>query len=367
MFSAFSTAISQTIQNNWLSKGWFSRTLRPLSQLAEYFALRKRQSYLSGQKEQYKASVPIIVVGNIFIGGTGKTPLTLALVEALKERGYTPGIISRGYGAKLNNEAYFADLSISPSILPNQATPSTLSAFIGDEPSLLAKVAPIAVHPKRQQAIECLLKHRPDITVILSDDGLQHYAMARDIEIIVQDARGVGNGLMLPAGPLREPASRLNTVDFIVTNDTSLFEKTDDSCTPINSMQKPHQVYMQLALVEFENLKTGQKLSLQEFKTQFTQYPITAIAGIGHPQRFFQSLTQTGLTISQTQAFADHHPFSEEDFIAYNQSLVVMTSKDAVKCQHFAQQNWWIAHAKAQFKPVHFFDNLHQQLTQLTP
>lgn len=365
MFSTIATTVSQTIQKRWLSKGLFSSVLFPFSKLAEYFAQKKRQAYLSGQKQAYKAPVPVIVIGNIFIGGTGKTPLTLALVDALKEKGHRPGIISRGYGAKLGDNARFADLSAPSPTLPNHASLSTLSTFIGDEPSLLAKAAPIAVHPQRQKAIECLLAHRPDLTVILSDDGLQHYAIARDIEIVVQDSRGIGNGLMLPAGPLREPASRLSSVDFIVTNDSTLFEQ---ACTTIPTIQhKPLDVYMQLALVEFEHLLTGQKLSLEAFKAQFAHYPMSAIAGIGHPQRFFQSLTQVGLSITHTQAFADHYAFSLEDFQDYTQGLLLMTSKDAVKCQGFAQPNWWVAHVKAQFKPSHFFEDIHQQLMLLTP
>lgn len=363
MFSAITTTLSQTIQTLWLSKGWFSRTLLPLSKLAEYIATKKRHAYLSGQKKSYKAPVPVIVIGNIFIGGTGKTPLTLALVEALKEKGHRPGIISRGYGAQLKDDARFADLSTTAHILPQQANLSNLSTFIGDEPSLLAKVAPIAVHPQRQKAIECLLANRPDITVILSDDGLQHYAMARDIEIIVQDSRGIGNGLMLPAGPLREPASRLSSVDFIVTNDIHRFAQAQTATLSIPN--QPREVYMQLALVEFEHLQTGQKLSLEAFKTQFSHLPMSAIAGIGHPQRFFESLHRIGLSLSQTQSFADHYAFSPEDFQDYTQGLLLMTSKDAVKCQGFAQSNWWVAHVKAQFKPTHFFEDIYQQLTPL--
>lgn len=360
MFSVIATTISQTIQKLWLSKKWFSVALFPLSKLAEYLAKKKRHAYLSGQKKTYKAPVPVIVIGNIFIGGTGKTPLTLALVDALKEKGHRPGIISRGYGAKLGDNAQFADLSTTPYTLPKQANLSTLSAFIGDEPSLLAKVAPIAVHPQRQKAIECLFANRPDITVILSDDGLQHYAMARDIEIIVQDGRRIGNGLMLPAGPLREPTSRLMSVDFIVTNDTKLFEQAP--ATSPTATRKPHEVYMHLALVEFEHLQTGQKLSLDAFKAKFSHLPISAIAGIGHPQRFFQSLHHAGISLTQTQSFADHYAYSPEDFHDYTQGLLLMTSKDAVKCQVFAQSNWWIAHAKAQFKPTHFFEDIYQQL-----
>ncbi len=364
MFSAIATTASQTIQKLWLSKGWFSSTLLPLSKLAEYIAKKKRYAYLSGQKKSYKAPVPVIVIGNIFIGGTGKTPLTLALVEALKEKGHRPGIISRGYGATLKDDARFADLSTTPHTLPKQANLSTLSTFIGDEPSLLAKVAPIAVHPQRQKAIECLLANRPNITVILSDDGLQHYAMARDIEIVVQDSRGIGNGLMLPAGPLREPASRLTSVDFIVTNDTTLFEQAQTSMLPVTG--QPREVYMHLALVEFEHLQTGQKLSLDTFKAKFSHLPISAIAGIGHPQRFFQSLRRIGLSLIQTQSFADHYAFRPEDFRDYTQGLLLMTSKDAAKCQGFAQSNWWVAHVKAQFKPTHFFEDIYQQLPPLT-
>ncbi|MDY3331324.1 MAG: tetraacyldisaccharide 4'-kinase [Pelistega sp.] len=359
-----SSFFSQAIQKSWLTKGTLNYLLLPLSKVAEYFAEKKRHAYLSGQKKTYKAPVPVIVVGNIFIGGTGKTPLTLALVDALKQRGYTPGIISRGYGVQLGEFARFADLSQTPAVLPHQATAETLSRFIGDEPSLLAQVAPIAVHPTRAKAVECLLQNNAHIDVIISDDGLQHYALARDIEIVVQDARGVGNGWMLPAGPLREPISRLQSVDFVVTNDTHLFQQSDTQAT-LNST-KPQSIAMQLALVEFEHLRNGQRLPLADFLAQYQQHSITAIAGIGNPNRFFQSLTAAGIKLTQQQAFSDHHHFSPEDLSPYHQGLLLMTSKDAIKCQTFAQDNWWVAHVKAQFKPDNFFDVIHQQLTQLS-
>lgn len=363
------TSLSQFVQRQWLKKGLWTMVLSPLSCIATHFALRKRQCFLINPQNSYHAPVPIIVVGNIFVGGTGKTPLTIALVKALRARGYTPGIISRGYGAQIGEKAIVVDLQTNPSI-----PVSSLAHHIGDEPSLLAQYAPIAVHPQRVEAVQALLSHIPSIDVIISDDGLQHYALARDIEIIVQDQRGIGNGYMLPAGPLREPPSRLNSVHFIVTNynqknklpphtiDTTKFLSPKSSQ---NELYTPRSVAMYLTLSEFENVLTGEKCTVEAFLQQYAQEKIYAIAGIGNPQRFYQSLHSLGISPTATHNFDDHHQFQRQDLQPFNDGIVLMTSKDATKCHSFAQHNWWSVNMQAQFTNPEFFDEIHHLLSHL--
>jgi tetraacyldisaccharide 4'-kinase len=252
-------------------------------------------------------SVPVIVIGNLSVGGTGKTPLTLAVVEALRTRGYSPGVVSRGYGGSQRE----------PLLLDDTPDP----ASVGDEPCLIrSHGVPVAVGHDRPAAARLLLE--AGCNVVIADDGLQHYALARDVEICVIDGvRRFGNGRLLPAGPLREPSSRLQRVDLRVCN---------------GGVALDGEYQMQLRGGNVVALCDGQRQSLASFHGQRAH----AVAAIGNPQRFFDSLRAAGIELIE-HAFADHHAFAPAD-LNFNDDLpVLMTDKDAVKCQRFARPHLW--------------------------
>lgn len=250
--------------------------------------------------------MPVVVVGNITAGGTGKTPLTLALVAALTARGWRPGVVSRGYGGTQRE----------PALLDDHPDP----ARYGDEPCLIrASGVPVAVGRDRPAAAALLLQ--AGCNVVIADDGLQHYALARDVEICVVDgARRFGNGRLLPAGPLREPLSRLRRVDFRVCNGEA----------------GEGEYAMRLAGGTAVSLTDGATRPLADFGGQ----TVHAVAAIGHPERFFQSLRAQGLTVIG-HAFADHHAFVSQDLAVAGDAPLLMTDKDAIKCQSFARPGWW--------------------------
>jgi len=253
--------------------------------------------------KSYKAPVPVIVVGNITLGGTGKTPLVIAIVEFLKSEGFRPGVVSRGYGSKASSYPYVI----------NQNSSATEA---GDEPFLiyLRTKVPVVIDPDRPNAVKTLLKNF-QCNVIISDDGLQHYALRRDVEIAVLDSkRGLGNGWLFPAGPLRESKKRLRTVDFVVCNGERLYKNS---------------FVMKLIGTEIKALTTDEEVGIDFFQKK----SLTAIAGIGNPERFFESLRNLGLSF-QKQPMPDHYCYSENDFD--NDSYYLMTEKDAVKCKSFA-------------------------------
>jgi len=292
-----------------LQKAWYSPSrwvwiLWPFERLFCYLAKRRRNKQ---QQQCWHAPIPVIVVGNIQVGGTGKSPLVVALIEYLRSRGYRPGIVSRGYGAQ--SKAY--PLLVNPQMPPSQC---------GDEPIMLVKRtgAPLVIDPDRVAACQYLLE-QTDCDLIISDDGLQHYRMGRDIEIAVVDAsRGVGNGHCLPMGPLREPPSRLAEVDMVVLNGQGEFQLFG-------------AFHMQLQASEWVRLSDGKAFPLHE--RVFSK--VHGIAGIGHPDRFFSTLTHLGLQVIE-HSFPDHYAYTPAD-IAFGDSLpVIMTEKDAVKCRTFA-------------------------------
>ncbi|CAG1022699.1 partial tetraacyldisaccharide 4'-kinase, partial [Patescibacteria group bacterium] len=261
--------------------------------------------------------VPVVIIGNITVGGTGKTPLIIALAELLTQQGYKVGIISRGYGGDETARLVTSD---------------STAEQVGDEALLIAKQTgcQMAVAPLRVEAGRLLLAHQP-CDLLLSDDGLQHYALHRDIEIAVVDGeRRFGNGYCLPAGPLREPIPRLNSVDFIVVNG----EKTEE-----------REYTMHITGDKAINLVTGETKPLQ----QFIGETVEALAGIGNPDRFFNLLKKIGLNIT-AHSFPDHHSFSARD-IDFKQT-VLMTEKDAVKCTNFAKSNHWFVPVTATLEPV---------------
>ncbi len=292
--------------------------LLPFSWLYQSIISIRRFCY---QKKIFKMTrfpVPVIIIGNISLGGTGKTPLVIWLANQLKKHGLKPGIVSRGYGGKAK---YY----------PCAVTANSRPAEVGDEPVIIAKQTkcPIYVAPNRVAAVKQLLKdHSCDI--IIGDDGLQHYALARDIEVAVIDGeRRLGNALCLPAGRLREPPKRLQEVDFIICN---------------GGQVQTGEYLMQLIPADFCSVnKTQTTKTLDYFKNK----TLHAVAGIGHPARFFKLLRQLGLTIIE-HPFPDHHLFQKNEFNFAKDQLIVMTEKDAIKCQDFADENYWYLPVQAQ-------------------
>ncbi len=269
-------------------------------------------------KKQSHLPVPIIVVGNISVGGTGKTPLLCALAQAFTKRGKRVGIVSRGYGGN------FAECTRLVSVNDDAIS-------VGDEPLLIARTTecPVVVGRDRVAAAKHLLSAHK-VEVILSDDGLQHYALPRDVEIVVVDAqRGVGNGFFLPAGPLREPASRLQSVDFVVVNGLANSSNALPNAKNILSVNLTPQHWVAVA--------SGNIFPL-EFLAKNTV--VHAVAGIGNPSKFFSTLTSIGFSVIE-HAFSDHHIFSERDFQFDDNLPVLMTEKDAVKCMGFAKESWY--------------------------
>ncbi len=291
--------------------------LWPLSRLYGYVALKRKQAYEQGKKESYRSPLPVIVVGNITAGGNGKTPVVIWLVEWLQSQGYKPGVVSRGYGAKAPYYPYQVQSDSSP-------------LHVGDEPLLIQQRtgASVVVDPKRATAVQKLESLGADIVV--TDDGLQHYALQRDIEIIVIDGqRRFGNEQFIPLGPLREKLSRLESVDILINNGGQPYGK---------------ELPMQLTAKEFVNVQTGQRVAVEQFNQQVMQSSSAiAIAGIGHPPRFFRTLYDLGVNIEKEVGFADHQDYDAEALLALTPSnqLLLMTEKDAVKCRQFSQPHWW--------------------------
>lgn len=279
------------------------------------------------------SSVPVIVVGNITVGGTGKTPLTLALLQVLKTMGCRPGVISRGYGGK-------------PPYLPYPVNASDHPTNCGDEPLLISKEsgAPVVVDPDRCQALNYLLEHY-DCNIVVSDDGLQHHRLPRDLEIIVIDSRRrLGNGWCLPAGPLREAPARLASADYVISNGGKIPE-TDNVMT--------------LKPLVFQAVGGEMTLALNAFNGQ----SVNAIAGIGHPRRFFDTLRKLGIK-PKTREFADHHDYQASDFNFDDQLPLLMTAKDAIKCNDLGLVNAWYLRIEAELEEA-LLNEFKNKITRL--
>lgn len=320
---------------NWLERYWYRRSplgaiLYPFSLLFRAGVAVRRVLYRAGILRTTRLPVPVIIVGNITAGGTGKTPLVLWLAQFLHERGRHPGVISRGYGGS--------------AATPQPVTPASDPAVCGDEPVLLAQrgPAPVWVGASRVAAARALLAAHPECDVVISDDGLQHYALARDLEIAVIDGqRGLGNGLFLPAGPLREPSTRLATVDAIIVN-------VSQSLGVGLAARAPSAYAMAFAGSEFHNLLNPQH---RAGPGHFLNRRVHAVAGIGNPQSFFRRLQRLGLTFT-AHPFPDHHVFSARDLAFPDAEFVVMTEKDAVKCRSFATEAHWALRVDAEIDPA---------------
>jgi tetraacyldisaccharide 4'-kinase len=291
----------------WQRRGPLAWLLLPLSLLFGALAGLRRWLYRLGWLKSARLPVPVIVVGNIFVGGTGKTPLTIWLVQRLRQAGMHPGVVSRGYGAQISS--------------PRLVTPESTPAQAGDEPVLIAQRAqcPMAVGRNRADAARLLLANHPEIDVLLLDDGLQHYALARDLEIMLFDGRGAGNGWMLPAGPLREPLSRRRDVTVI----NGAFAAPGVPAGAIR-MDLRGDSAVQLC-------NPAQRMLLSELAAA-PPGRILAAAGIGNPERFFRMLDMAGLQFDRLP-LPDHYDFANDPFTAVMADVILITEKDAVKCR----------------------------------
>lgn len=304
------------IQQSWYNKSSLTSILQPLSWLFCLLVQIRRLLYRLRILRTSKLDVPVIVVGNLTVGGTGKTPMVIELANLLKKQGYRPGVISRGYGGQART-------------WPQQVRWDGDPTMVGDEAILIARRTrcPMAVGPDRVASAKALLKYT-DCNVIISDDGLQHYALGRDIEIAVIDGiRRYGNGKCLPAGPLREPIKRLDQVNFRITN----------------GIAAPEEFAMTYKTEKLRRADDPEvMLDLSSLKNQ----TVHAIAGIGNPQRFFDQLKLSGLEIIE-HAFPDHYPFKKTDLDFGEIQPIIITEKDAVKCQRFYLHNVWYQPIKA--------------------
>ncbi|MGL6018303.1 MAG: tetraacyldisaccharide 4'-kinase [Gibbsiella quercinecans] len=322
------------IERIWSGGSLLYLLLLPLSWLYGLVSGLIRLSYRLGLRKSWRAPVPVIVVGNLTAGGNGKTPVVIWLVEQLQRRGYRAGVVSRGYGGK----------SASYPLLLDSAT---TTAQAGDEPVLIYQRtgAPVAVAPKRVAAVQALVQQHA-LDVVITDDGLQHYALQRDFEVVVIDGvRRFGNGWWLPAGPMRERAARLNSVDVCIAN---------------GGVAQAGEIAMKLQARDAVNLLSGERRPVAELPE------VVAMAGIGHPPRFFATLEKQGVEMVREVPFADHQAYSLPQLAALvqPQQTLLMTEKDAVKCRAFAQPNWWYLPVDAQL-PQQQAEQLLQRIEAL--
>ncbi|AQS36808.1 lipid-A-disaccharide kinase [Shewanella psychrophila] len=303
----------------FVNKLWYpSKDAHPVFRLLKYLLLPlallfllmssiRRWLFKMGLKQSHDLPVPVIIVGNITVGGSGKTPTVIYLIDLLRKNGFKPGVISRGYGVKFEGV--------------KRVEPQMLASEVGDEPAMIVArtSVPMVIGTDRVKAAEKLLADT-DVNVIISDDGLQHYRLRRDIELLILDGeRRLGNGMLLPSGPLREGSWRAQSVDFILVNGQALrnefkMELQPQGIFPVSPSSKHI----------------------------FEKTPVVAIAGIGNPQRFFKTLAEQGHTVLKTHGFDDHQKFTLDALIQVaGEHPILMTEKDAVKCRDFAKDNWW--------------------------
>jgi tetraacyldisaccharide 4'-kinase len=339
--------LSKMLQDGWSEPNALTYILLPLTMF--YRCMMCLRKFLYSQKilTVYRSKLPVIVVGNISVGGTGKTPLTMAIVAKARKMGFKPGVISRGYGGQALE-------------WPQMVHGDTNAYYVGDEAVLIAKntQCPVAVGPKRGQTIE-LLRKNSECDLIISDDGLQHYALSRDVEIAVIDQqRRHLNQYCLPSGPLREPESRLKSVDLIMNHvafDSEIESLTDSFLSA--DFQESSDAKFYLKVNGFVSI-----LGEDEQKLETSQV-LHAVAGIGHPVRFFRLLTALGYEIIE-HAFPDHHRYNASDFDFGDDAPVVMTGKDAVKCLACAKSNWYFLSVEARLNAI-ADERLEQILSEL--
>jgi len=331
------------LEQAWYRKAWWLKLLLPLSWVFQFLSTTRRRFLKLKADSLWTSPVPVLVVGNINVGGTGKTPLLINLVQALQDESLKVGVISRGYGGSSDH-------------YPLQLTETSTAEQCGDEPLMIYQrlQVPVVVDPNRVRAAQHLLQNF-DCDVIISDDGLQHYKLKRDIELVVIDAeRGLGNGYCLPAGPLRESPGRLSEVDMVVVNGQQDKLQLNTS-TPVFAMNLEAQAWI--------NCKSGERKSLEDFYRQYGEMTLQAVAGIGNPDRFFATLTRQHYRI-EPHRFSDHYQYSAEDFVFNADHLIVMTEKDKVKCQAFATENMWYLQVESVL-PDQFSQRIVQALKQV--
>ena len=318
---------------NWLEGVWYggragSALLVPLAALFGLIVRLRRLAYRRGWRPVWRARVPVVVIGNLSVGGTGKSPLVAALAGHLRSRGYRPGILTRGHGSAVR--------------VPTRVERGADAARVGDEPAMLAAATgvEIVVSPDRVAGVRML--EALGVEIILCDDGLQHYALARDLEIAVIDgSRGLGNGRLLPAGPLRERESRLASVDWVVINDGA------GAAAAARWRGRAGTIGMQLVPEAARALDDPRRWRrIEDFRGQ----TVHAMAGIGHPARFFAMLRAAGLEVIE-HPFADHHAYDAEDLRFDDDRPILMTAKDAVKCARFADARFWEVPVVARLLP----------------
>ena len=375
------------ITDAWQRKALWLWLLLPLSGLYAVLSALRRRAYQSGWLASYRAPVPVMVIGNITVGGSGKTPLIISLTHYLQQRGVKVGVISRGYGGDVTQ-------------MPTLVTARSLPSVVGDEPCLIVNMTAVAmaVCPNRQQAIMTLLATHPDIQLIIADDGLQHYAMQRDIEWIVVDAaRGFGNRQLLPTGYLREPISRLK--DSTVIYHQKLSQPVIHHNKPVDTKDLTMQLSPdQLQLLIANKPMSGDVITATDHtnKEVLAEKPkvgstVHGVSGIGYPQRFFDTLSALGFEVIE-HPYPDHYDFNLSDLLQYAKHPIVVTSKDAVKIkalwlqQHLSQEpamqsasdgtsdmnhDWdelstrlWVLPVTAELS-IACYQNLDQQLQQL--
>ncbi|MDX1432506.1 MAG: tetraacyldisaccharide 4'-kinase [Gammaproteobacteria bacterium] len=305
------------LDSMWYGKSALSVLLAPVSWLYCAGMRARSAAYHSGLFASGRVGVPVIVVGNLSVGGTGKTPLVVWITRYLESQGLRPGVVCRGYRGRAQK-------------WPQQVRADSDPIMVGDEPVLIARTSgcPVAADPDRLRAARTLVSH-VECDVLVSDDGLQHLAMGRDVEIAVIDGtRRHGNGRCLPAGPLREPVSRLDSVDLVVVNGAAL----------------GNEFGMRLVTMPAESLPQA---SITRPLERFVGEPVHAVCGIGAPQRFFDTLEQAGLTLIR-HPFPDHHDFRAGDIVFDDSLAVLMTEKDAVKCRRFADSRHWCVPVRAE-------------------
>lgn len=315
------------LERHWYRPVWWMTALLALPEgLFALLAALRRLLYRCGIKTVTTLPVPLVIIGNINVGGVGKTPLTESLLRDFAARGVKAGVISRGYGGSHRQPT-----------LVSAATPASL---VGDEPLLLAATgAPVAVGRDRIAAARLLLAEHPDLQLILSDDGLQHYALGRTLEIAVLDGeRGLGNGHLLPAGPLREPPSRLRSVDAIVINGGVGLLALPATVPCFRQTLAPGAFY--------RAANPGETRTAADFAAD----KVVALAGIGNPQRFFATLQRLGVVLQRSIALPDHHPLAESDLPA-DADAVIVTAKDAVKLQCVNHARLWVLPVRARLEP----------------
>jgi tetraacyldisaccharide 4'-kinase len=302
-------SIDEFLQNVWYTRHPISMALAPLGWLYRALGATRKAAYTSGLLSSYHAEVPIVVVGNITSGGTGKTPLVIWLVDYFRSLGYSPGVVARGYRGRAKR-------------WPQQVRPDSDPTVVGDEPIVIARRArcPVAVGPRRGEAVDALLRYA-DCDIVISDDGLQHYALERNYEIAVIDGvRRMGNGRCLPAGPLREPASRLDSVDLIVTN----------------GIAGRGEFAMKYVATHARSIDGSEQIELSKFDPK----QVHAVAGIAHPERYFSMLRSKGFRVI-AHSFRDHARFRQSDLEFGDDLPIIMTEKDAIKCEHLDLPRCW--------------------------